>query len=129
MAATKRNKLNLFYSRLAPGTPVTSEDLAALEICASACAYAIMGGVNRYIAQTEAGADSDYDNRNIGAEGTKLGIHQFYQSTALGEPTRKAFSALDKSSDQMLMAILLEYTLRMGVDVRLVQAASAIPPW
>jgi hypothetical protein len=29
----------------------------------------------------------------------------------------------------MLMGILLEYTLRMGVDVRLVSAAASIPPW
>jgi hypothetical protein len=98
-------------------------------LCASACAYAIIGGVNRYIAQISFDADSDYDNRNIGASGTKLGIHQFYQSAALDEPLKKAFSAVDKSSDQMLMAILLEYSLRMGVDLRLVSAASSIPPW
>lgn len=104
-------------------------DTSLGELCASACAYAIMGGVNRYIAQREFSADWDYDNRNIGAEGTKFGIHQFYQSASLDEPTKKAFSAIDKSGDQIAMAILLEYTLRMGGDVRLVQAASAIPPW
>jgi hypothetical protein len=97
-------------------------------LCASACVYAIIGGVNRYIAKTAFDADSDYDNRNIGATGTKLGIHQFYQSAALDEPLRKAFSAIDKSSDQMLMALLLEYAMRMGVDLRLVSAASSIPP-
>ncbi len=96
---------------------------------ASACAYAILGGVNRYIAQKNSDVDSDHDNRIIGASGSKLRIHQFYQNAALDEPTRKAFSAIDKSSDQMLMAILLEYALRMGADVRLVQAASIIPPW
>jgi hypothetical protein len=104
-------------------------DTSLGELCASACAYAILGGVNRYIAQSDLGADSDYDNRNVGADGTKLGIHQFYQNAALDEPTKKAFSAIDKSSDQMIMAILLEYTLRMGADVRLVQAASTVPPW
>jgi hypothetical protein len=45
----------------------------------------------------------------------------------LDKPLKKAFSAVDKSSDQMLMAILLEYSLRMGVDLRLVSAASSIP--
>jgi hypothetical protein len=53
------------------------------EICASACAYALIGGVNRYIAQKDSGVDRDYDNRNVDADGTKLGIHQFYQSAAL----------------------------------------------
>ena len=98
-------------------------------LCASACVYTIIGGVNRYIAETAFDADRDYDNQNIGATGTKLGIHQFYQSAALDEPLRKAFSAIDKSSDQMLMALLLEYAMRMGVDLRLVSAASSIPPW
>jgi hypothetical protein len=86
-------------------------------------------GINRYIAQTSLDADSDYDNRNVGASGTKLGIHQFYQSAALDEPLKKAFSAVDKSLDQMLTAILLEYSLRMGIDLRLVSTASGIPPW
>jgi hypothetical protein len=104
-------------------------DTSLGELCTSACAYAILGGVNRYIAQDDIGADSDYDNRNIGAEGTKLGIHQFYEGAALDEPTKKAFSAIDKSADQMVMAILLEYALRMGVDPRLLQAASTVPPW
>ena len=42
-----------------------------------------------------------YDNRFIGVSGTKLGIHQFYRSDALTEPQKKAFSAIDKSTDQM----------------------------
>ncbi len=104
-------------------------DTSLGEFCASACAYAIMGGVKRYIARTELNTESDYDNRFIDASGTKLGIHQFYRSEALSEPQKKAFSAIDKSTDQMLMGILLEYTLRMGIDTHLVSVASSIPPW
>jgi hypothetical protein len=104
-------------------------DTSLGEVCASACAYAILGGVNRYIAKSDTGADTDFDNRNTGASGDKLGIHQFYQDAALDKPTKKAFAAIDKSADQMTMAILLEYTVRMGADVRLVQAASTVPPW
>jgi hypothetical protein len=104
-------------------------DTSLGKVCASACAYAIMGGIKRYVVQSEFDADSDYDNRNVGATGTKLGIHQFYQSDALNEPQKRAFSAIDKSADQLLMGILLEYTLRMGVDTRLVSVASSIPPW
>jgi hypothetical protein len=108
---------------------VLGYDTSLGEVCASACTYAILGGVNRYVAQTTPNAEADYDNRTPGASGTKLGVHQFYQSAALSEPLKKAFSAIDKSSDQILMGILLEYTLRMGVDVRLVSAASSVPPW
>jgi len=104
-------------------------DTSLGEFCASACAYAIMGGVKRYIARTELNTESDYDNRFIDASGTKLGIHQFYRSEALSEPQKKAFSAIDKSTDKMLMGILLEYTLRMGIDTHLVSVASSIPPW
>jgi hypothetical protein len=104
-------------------------DTSLGKVCASACAYAIMGGVKRYVVQSEFDQDSDYDNRNVGATGTKLGIHQFYQSDALNEPQKRAFSAIDKSADQVLMGILLEYALRMGVDTRLVSVASSIPPW
>jgi hypothetical protein len=44
MATTKRNKLNLLYSRLAPGTPVTSEDLAALGISADLAVHYVRAG-------------------------------------------------------------------------------------
>ena len=89
-------------------------DTSLGEICASACAYAIMGGVKRYVAQKTIDRDSDYGNRFIGASGTKLGIHQFYRSDSLSEPQKKAFSAIDKSVDQMLLGILLEWVLTRG---------------
>jgi hypothetical protein len=99
------------------------------EVCASACVYSMLGGTKRYVAQQGFNEDSDYDNHEPGASGTKFGIHQFYHSAALGEPQQKVFSAIDMSTDQMLMGILLEYTLRMGVDADLVSAAASIPPW
>jgi hypothetical protein len=104
-------------------------DTSLGEFCASACAYAIMGGVKRHIAEKELNQDSNYDNRFAGPSGTKLGIHQFYRSEALSEPQAKAFSAIDKSADQMIMGVLLEYALRMGIDTHLVSVASGIPPW
>ena len=73
----------------------------------SACAYAILGGIRRYTLPKEfSGSDWDYENRNVGAAGTKLGIHQFYQADALSEPQKKAFSMLDMTSQQVLMGIL-----------------------
>jgi hypothetical protein len=104
-------------------------DTSLGEFCASACAYAVMGGIKRHLVPEQFNQDSDYDNRNVGSRGTKLGIHQFYQADALNEPQKKAFSAIDRSVDQLLMGMLLEYTLRMGVDTHLVSIASTIPPW
>ncbi len=106
-------------------------DTSLGELCASACAYAILGGIRRYTVRKDfpgSDPDWDYDNRNVGATGTKLGIHQFYQADALSEPQKKAFSMFDMSEQQALMGILLEYAQRMGVDMQLVSLASSIAP-
>lgn len=79
-------------------------------VCASACAIAFIGGVERY--------------SNSG----KLGVHQFYQEMFLKNPSEKAFNALDMSSQQLVSAILIDYAFRMGVDPRFVAIASATPP-
>jgi hypothetical protein len=48
MYTTRRNKLNLLYTRLTPGTPLASEDLAALGIPADLAAhYARTGWLQR----------------------------------------------------------------------------------
>jgi hypothetical protein len=44
MATISRNKLNSLYTRLAPGTPLTSEDLAALGISADLAVYYVRAG-------------------------------------------------------------------------------------
>lgn len=80
-------------------------------ICASACVYAFIGGVTRF------------------ASKSKIGIHQFYDGKALNEPLAKTASAIDRSVDQLLAGLLLEYVMRMGVDARLISLASSVPPW
>jgi hypothetical protein len=105
-------------------------DTSLGKLCASACAYALLGGVHRYVlADKNFDPDADYDNRNVGATGTKFGVHQFYSHEAFTDPQEKAFSAIDTSANQVIVGLLLEYTLRMGVDTRLVSAASGVPPW
>ena len=79
-------------------------------LCASACAIAFIGGIERH------------------TEGGDLGIHQFYQEMSLKNPSEKIFDALDMSSQQMVSAILIGYTFRMGVDPRFIAIASATPP-
>lgn len=44
MPTTHRNKLNQLYTRLAPGTPLTSEDLAALGISADLAVHYVRAG-------------------------------------------------------------------------------------
>ena len=44
MAPTRRNKLNRLYTRLAPGTPLTSGDLAALGISADLAVHYVRAG-------------------------------------------------------------------------------------
>jgi hypothetical protein len=105
-------------------------DTSLGELCASACVYALIGGVKRYVhLKNETDRDNaDHDGRRIGATGTNLGIHQFYHPDAISEPDKKAFSAIDRSSDQIITGLLLEYTIRMGVDPQLIAAASSVEP-
>lgn len=44
MSTTHRNKLNRLYTRLAPGTPLTSKDLAALGISADLAVHYVRAG-------------------------------------------------------------------------------------
>ena len=72
--------------------------------CASACLYAFLGGVKR---------------STVG-ENPRVGIHRFYRSQAASNPTVKQFTGVDMDSTQQLMAGLLFYAHRMGVDLRLI---------
>jgi len=80
-------------------------------ICASACVYAFLGGTTRF------------------ADKSKVGVHQFYTENAMKDPVLKSATAVDRSVDQLLTGILLEYSIRMGADPRLISVASAVPPW
>ena len=120
---------NLFAAlKLAEMIRVRGYDTSLGEICASACAYAIIGGNRRYILQ-QTEPSSDYDTSFVvGGKDAKLGIHQFYKTDALADPLQKAFTAADVSADQMLIGLLLEFTLRMRVDTHFVSAASGVLP-
>ena len=69
-------------------------------ICASACAYSFIGGVERFVDR----------------EG-KLGVHQFYSTDD---------SSIDSKTVQSLVGLTLLHTLRMGVDPRVIVAASVL---
>jgi len=78
--------------------------------CASAAAFAFLGGVSRFVSDGE------------------LGVHQFYDEIAVKDPSAKVFDSLDMSQHQFISAMLIEYVFRMGVDPRLVSIAASTPP-
>jgi hypothetical protein len=78
--------------------------------CASACAFAFIGGVAR-----DAGPG-------------EIGVHQFYDQVSLRDPSAKMFNAIDLSAQQLVSAILIDYTYRMGVDPRFVSIAASTSP-
>src|SRR5260370_7911551 len=51
VATTHRNKLNRLYSRLTPGAPLTSEDLAALAISPDLAVHYVRAGWLRRLAR------------------------------------------------------------------------------
>ncbi len=79
-------------------------------LCASACAFAFLGGLSRHATSGE------------------LGVHQFYNEISLRDPSARVFSSLDMSEHQFISAILIDYVFRMGVDPRFVSAAASTPP-
>lgn len=81
-------------------------------VCASACVYAVLGGVKR-----------SFDDRD------RLGVHQHYSDKSISDPVAQTASAIDRSVDQLLTGLVMEYTVRMGVDPRIVSLAASVAPW
>jgi len=81
-------------------------------ICSSACVFALMGGVERA----------------IGAERSRVGVHQFYDSRALSDLDAFQFSAKDTMVQQALMGVLVAYVKGMGIDTDILFRAAMIPP-
>ncbi|MGE0621121.1 MAG: hypothetical protein AB7O54_00785 [Pseudomonadales bacterium] len=78
-------------------------------VCASACAYAFMGGVQRHV-----GGDDWWSV----PEG-RVGIHQFSMESTVLAPLE---------STQSQVGLLLAYTLSMGINSEVLVAASVTPP-
>jgi hypothetical protein len=76
-------------------------------VCASACAYAFLGGVERTL-----------------EENARLGVHRFYSQQSVDQPTARQFTGDDLDGTQRLMAGLMLYVMQMGVDPRLVALAA-----
>lgn len=85
--------------------------VVAYDLCASACTYMLMGGVNRVVTR----------------EG-RYGVHQFSFSDASADPDKPVFTAKDVETHQAMVGELSEYADSMGVDPRVVAVASRTPP-
>lgn len=106
--AIRARKFNTEVGRTVPDNSGWKE--TAPGKCASACAFAFLGGVSR------------------DTKGGEIGVHQFYRDIALKDPSAKVFDAVDLSSQQLVSAMLIEYVHRMGIDPRFVSVASNVAP-
>ncbi|MCA0433338.1 MAG: ATP-dependent Clp protease proteolytic subunit [Proteobacteria bacterium] len=85
--------------------------VVAVDLCASACTYMLMGGVNRVVTKD-----------------TRYAVHQFANGEALLNPEQPFYSAKDMEVFQALLADLHDYALTMGIDTQVVAIASRTPP-
>lgn len=81
------------------------------DFCASACAYAFMGGVERQLAGRQ-----------------KLGVHRFYTQKAIENPTDKQFTGDDLDVVQKQMAALMIFALNMDIDLRVIALSGESGP-
>ncbi|RRI02313.1 hypothetical protein EH240_12665 [Mesorhizobium tamadayense] len=88
-------------------------DFPSPGVCASACAYAVLGGSKRYLSDAR----------------SKLGVHQHYSPKSVEKPLELTASAVDRSLDQLFTAIILEYVVSMGVDPEYAVLAQSTSPF
>jgi hypothetical protein len=90
--------------------------------CSSACVFAFVGGISRYV--SEHTPPDEVGFRDLG----KLGVHQFYDRAALIDPEALSRTGTDAIVDQFIVAHLLRHVDRMGVSAELLQLASETLP-
>jgi hypothetical protein len=96
-------------------TAVGSSDFKTIDetpgVCASACAYAFLGGVERSLAKD-----------------AKLGFHRFYVKDSSVASSVPLFTGTDLDAAQKTTAALVLYAIKMGIDARLITVASEAGP-
>ena len=99
-----------------------SEETVKAGTCASACAYAFLGGAVRFV-------DSPYYPTS---ESNILAFHQFFSSANHGDEllTPEQVAAVEASTISMAQALtgsIVLYAIDMGIDPRIVALASSTP--
>ena len=89
-------------------------------ICASACAYAFLGGVDRQLE----------DEYFPGLGASKIGFHQFYNAPGIEEVTKRAqgLEELEISGVQLVSGLIVAYLVEIGVDAKVLLIASVAGP-
>lgn len=87
-------------------------------VCASACVFAFVGGINRAASKRTDGEETGY--QKIG----RLAVHQFYSFSRNSD----VFDSSERIMDQVRTAALLEYLVEMGISADLLARALAVPP-
>jgi len=72
--------------------------------CVSSCAYAFLGGVDRYL------IDKNFGDFYHGMIGSELGFHKFYNNEKIDNPNK----AIENT--QYASGILVSYMIDMGID-------------
>jgi hypothetical protein len=92
-------------------------------LCASACVFAFAGGVQRYGVGTTLAENIGYQRPG------RIGVHQFYDPKIFDGLDKSQFTAMDRSSDQVIIGLVLEYLNRMGISSDLLVISSGVTPW
>lgn len=86
-------------------------------ICASACAYAFVGGKTRSV-------DQMFATSNRETFSSRFGVHRFFRKDALNNPDAKRYAARDLDQEQQLTSLIAVYLTSMGVDATLLGLAA-----
>jgi hypothetical protein len=80
--------------------------------CGSICPFILLGGVLRHV-----------------PPGAKVLVHQTWPKVKLQDVLAATYSALELGSAQMALGKLAQYTVEMGGDIGLFEAAMRVPQW
>ena len=80
--------------------------------CASACAFALLGGVRRHV-----------------PVGARILVHQVWPFLKRDDAVGASYTAQDLVVVQRELGVLAKYIVDMGADIELFEIAERIPPW
>ena len=95
--------------------PANGERRATLSprgICASMCAFALLGGVRRHV-----------------PDEARVLVHQIWPSKLREDATAANYTAGNMMRIQRELGHIARYTVEMGADIELFEIAMRIPPW
>jgi len=97
---------------MCPDGTVSHSILSPKADCESMCVFILLGGVHRYV-PTEA----------------RVLVHQIWLGSKRKRSLENQYTASELSLVQRDLASLARYTVEMGGNIELVEAAARVPPW